>query len=73
MKFLACSFSTTADTRGEATITSSLPPLENNAVTLESAGGVDQPIGAMYLKPFLRIGHAWTSAKCAPQPLVLVE
>jgi anti-sigma-K factor RskA len=42
------------DTRGEATITSTLPPageqLLASAVTLEPAGGVNKPTGAMYLK-----------------------
>lgn len=44
----------TPDTRGEATITSTLPPageqLLASAVTLEPAGGVNKPTGAMYLK-----------------------
>ncbi len=42
------------DTRGEATITSTLPPVGEqllaSAVTLEPVGGVDKPTGAMYLK-----------------------
>lgn len=42
------------DTRGEATITSTLPPageqLLASAVTLEPAGGVNKPTGAIYLK-----------------------
>jgi anti-sigma-K factor RskA len=40
--------------RGEATVASTLPPageqLLASAVTLEPAGGVDKPTGAMYLK-----------------------
>jgi anti-sigma-K factor RskA len=42
------------DTRGEARIASTLPPIGEkllaSAVTLERAGGVDKPTGAMYLK-----------------------
>jgi hypothetical protein len=42
------------DTPGEATITSTLPPVGEqllaSAVTLEPVGGVDKPTGAMYLK-----------------------
>jgi anti-sigma-K factor RskA len=41
-------------TRGEATVASALPPageqLLASAVTLEPAGGVDKPTGAIYLK-----------------------
>lgn len=41
-------------TRGDATVSSALPPageqLLASAITLEPAGGVDKPTGAMYLK-----------------------
>jgi hypothetical protein len=42
------------DTRGEVTIAATLPPVGERmlaiAVTLERAGGVDKPTGAMYLR-----------------------
>jgi Anti-sigma-K factor rskA len=42
------------DTRGEATIASTLPPVGEkllaSAVTLERVGGVDKPTGAIYLR-----------------------